>query len=508
MANLYGLVQGTARGGVPLARVAVYKVCWSDGCHDADMLAAFDDAIADGVDVISILIGFPIRDYFRDSIAIGAFHAMRSGILTSTSAGNDGPHLASINNFSPWSLSVAASTIDRKFFTEVLLGSGKTNKGISINTFNLKRDMYPIIYGGNAPNVSAGYNGSKSKYCRRGTLDSNLVKGKIVLCDALANSGPFYAGAVGALMQDDGPKDKADSFPIPTSYLDPKAGRIFTSTTIFKSYEGPHKLVPYVVSFSLRGLNSATFDILKPDLIAPGVHILAAWSLDNPVLGVWGDNTFVPYNIILGTSMACPHAPATAVYIKSFHPTWSLAAIMSALMTAALPMSADINSEAEFAYGAGHINPVQSLDPGLLYDADETDYVNFLCGQNYTTKALQLVTGDHSTCSGLNNGTAAWDLNYPSFALSTSSKAFNRTFTRIVTNVGSPTSTYSPVVKAPTGIEVTVIPSVLTFSSVGQKLAFSVMVEGKLDSFMLSASVTWADGVHQVRSPIVVFLVA
>ncbi|KAI6681010.1 hypothetical protein NL676_034891 [Syzygium grande] len=517
MANLYGLAQGTARGGVPSARVAVYKVCWSDGCYDADMLAAFDDAIADGVDIISVSIGFPIRDYFRDSIAIGAFHAMRSGILTSTSAGNDGPYLASISNFSPWSLSVAASTIDRKFFTEVLLGSGKTYKGISINTFNLKRDMYPIIYGGNAPNVSAGYNGSKSRYCRRGTLDSNLVKGKIVLCDALAHSGPFYAGAVGALMQDDGPKDTADSFPIPTSYLDPEAGKdiyLYMNTTsdptatIFKSYEGPDKLAPYVVSFSSRGPNPVTFDILKPNLAAPGVHILAAWSLDNPVSGVQGDDRFVPYNIISGTSMACPHASPIAAYIKSFHPTWSPAAIMSALMTTALPMSADINSEAEFAYGAGHINPVQSLDPGLLYDADETDYVNFLCGQNYTTKALQLVTGDNSTCSGLNSGTAAWDLNYPSFALSTSSKAFNRNFTRIVTNVGSPTSTYSSVVKAPTGIEVTVIPSVLTFSSVGQKLAFSVMVEGKLDSFMLSASVTWADGVHQVRSPIVVFLVA
>ncbi|XP_030451259.2 cucumisin-like isoform X2 [Syzygium oleosum] len=517
MANLYGLAQGTARGGVPSARVAAYKVCWSDGCHDADILAAFDDAIADGVDIISVSLGSPSpRDYFRDSIAIGAFHAMRKGILTSTSAGNGGPLLASITNYSPWSLSVAASTIDRKFFTKVLLGSGKSYEGISINTFDLKSDMYPIIYGANAPNVSAGYNGSISRYCFRGTLDSNLVKGKIVFCDTLQIRGPFFAGAVGAVMQDDGPKDAASSFPIPSSYLDPEAGKEIYSymnttsdptATIFKSYEGPDKLAPYVVSFSSRGPNPATLDILKPDLAAPGVHILAAWSLVSPVSGVQGDNRFVPYNIISGTSMACPHASAIAAYIKSFHPTWSPAAIKSALMTTALPMSADINSEAEFAYGAGHIDPVQSLNPGLLYDADETDYVDFLCGQNYTTKTLQLVTGDSSSCSGLNNGTAAWDLNYPSFALSTLSKAFNRTFTRIVTNVGSPTSTYTSVVKAPTGIKVTVIPSVLTFSSVEQKLPFSVMVEGKLNNFMLSASVTWTDGVHQVRSPIVAFLV-
>lgn len=126
MASLYGLAMGTARGGVPSARIAVYKVCWSDGCWDADILAAFDDAIADGVDIISISVGFSTpRDYFNDSIAIGAFHAMKYGILTSNSGGNDGPGLATISNISPWSLSVAASTIDRKFLTKVLLGNNK-----------------------------------------------------------------------------------------------------------------------------------------------------------------------------------------------------------------------------------------------------------------------------------------------------------------------------------------------------------------------------------------------
>lgn len=119
-----GLGQGTARGGVPSARVAVYKICWSDGCDDADILAAFDDAIADGVDIISFSVGWStFRQYFRDSIAIGCFHAMKNGILTSTSAGNDGPGQATITNFSPWSLSVAASTIDRKFLTKVQLGN-------------------------------------------------------------------------------------------------------------------------------------------------------------------------------------------------------------------------------------------------------------------------------------------------------------------------------------------------------------------------------------------------
>lgn len=124
-ANLFGLGSWTARGGVPSARIAVYKICWEDGCSNANILAAFDDAIADGVDIISISVGgYDPVDYFKDPIAIGAFHAMKNRILTSTSAGNSGPDPASVTNFSPWMLSVAASTIDRKFHTKVKLGNG------------------------------------------------------------------------------------------------------------------------------------------------------------------------------------------------------------------------------------------------------------------------------------------------------------------------------------------------------------------------------------------------
>lgn len=125
-ASFYGLGEGVARGAVPQARVAVYKVCWSDGCYTADILAAFNDAIADGVDIISVSLGAPYAyNYFQDAVAIGAFHAMKKGILTSNSAGNNGPFPYSISNCSPWSLSVAASFIDRSFVSKVVLGDGQ-----------------------------------------------------------------------------------------------------------------------------------------------------------------------------------------------------------------------------------------------------------------------------------------------------------------------------------------------------------------------------------------------
>ncbi|KAL0003222.1 hypothetical protein SO802_017003 [Lithocarpus litseifolius] len=515
MASLEGFGLGTARGGVPSARIAMYKVCWLNGCSDADILAAFDDAIADGVDIISISIGgrYPL-DYFTDPTAIGAFHAMRKGILTSVSAGNSGPGPATIVNFSPWSLSVAASTIDRKFCTEVRLGNNKIYEGTSINTFNLKNDMYPIIYSRDAPNTTSDSE-FDLRYCRQYSLDQNLVKGKIVLCDALIDgSGPFLAGAIGAVTQDRNPNSQTMAFPLPASELSfENGGKIRTylnstrspTATILRSNESKDTLAPYIAPFSSRGPNPAAHNILKPDLAAPGVNILAAWSPISPISGVESDKRSSSYNIISGTSMACPHATAVAAYIKSFHPTWSPASIRSALMTTADPMSAEKNPDAEFAYGAGNINPLKAPNPGLIYDIDALDYIKFLCAQGYNTKLLQHVTGDKSSCSK-ETDEKSLDLNYPSFALSTPpSNSISHVFNRTVTNVGSSTSTYKAIVTSPHGLSIKVNPSVLSFTSLKQKLSFALTIEGTIEKQIVSASLIWDDGTFQVRSPIVVY---
>lgn len=126
-ASYFGLANGTARGGVPNGRIAVYKVCWGGGfCSLADILAGFDDAIADGVDIISVSLGGGLTvPYYEDPIAIGSYHAMKHGILTSASAGNDGPQPLVLSNYAPWILTVAANTIDRKFISKAVLGNGQ-----------------------------------------------------------------------------------------------------------------------------------------------------------------------------------------------------------------------------------------------------------------------------------------------------------------------------------------------------------------------------------------------
>lgn len=179
-------------------------------------------------------------------------------------------------------------------------------------------------------------------------------------------------------------------------------------------------------------------------------------------------------------------------------------------MVVANPLSANLNPEAEFAYGAGQINPLKAAFPGLVYDAVEADYINFLCGEGYTTKLLQIITGNtKSSCpeKGLIDGTAP-DLNYPAFViLASPSQSTNYVFNRTVTNVGSPASTYKANLVAPSGLKIVVNPRVLSFTSLGEKRSYTMTVQGIVDKkIVASGSLVWDDGTYQVRSPIVVYI--
>nr|POE57057.1 subtilisin-like protease sbt4.3 [Quercus suber] len=216
-ANYFGLAEGLARGGVPEARIAVYKSCWfGAGFYAADILAAFDDVIADGADLISVSIGKPtVLQYWEDPVAIGSFHAMKHGILTSASSGNYVPERAVIQNYSPWSLTVAASSIDRKFMSHLVLGNGSV-----VNAFELNGTPFPLIWAGDATNFSGNYISLTSKYCIPGALDMNKVKGKIVLCEDRSDcSGVIMASGADVIM----PSRPFDNFalplPLPTTII-------------------------------------------------------------------------------------------------------------------------------------------------------------------------------------------------------------------------------------------------------------------------------------------------
>ncbi|CAH8388799.1 unnamed protein product [Eruca vesicaria subsp. sativa] len=494
-ASFFGIGNGTARGGVPAARIAAYKVCNSTDCTDDAILSAFDDAIADGVDFISISIGEAgeALNYQEDTIAIGAFHAMAKGILTVNSAGNSGPSPTTVSSVAPWILSVGASTTNREFLTKFVIQNGKTLVGRSVNAFDLEGKNYPLV-----------------------SIRSEQVKGKILV--SIYSFGSDVA--VATIIKDD--PNLATVTPHPLSALLPDDYDFVVSYvnstkspqgTVLKTEAVFNQKSPKVASFSSRGPNTIAVDLLKPDITAPGVEILAAFSpLGSPSEDEDRDRRHVNYSVISGTSMSCPHVTAVAAYIKTFHPDWSPAMIQSAIMTTAWSMNASETGVAstEFAYGAGHVDPIAALNPGLVYELDKADHITFLCGLNYTSKTLKLITGEAVTCSG--NNTLPRNLNYPSMSaqLSKTNSSFTVTFNRTVTNVGTPNSTYKSQIVLNHGskLNVEVSPSVLAMKTVKEKQSFTVTVSGsnidpKLPS---SASLIWSDGTHNVRSPIVVYI--
>ncbi|CAL0318315.1 unnamed protein product [Lupinus luteus] len=518
-ASLFGLAQGTARGAVPSARLAIYKVCWgTNGCADMDILAAFEAAIHDGVDVISISIGGGNANYVQDSIAIGAFHAMRKGIITVASAGNDGPNMATVTNNAPWIVTVAASGIDRDFKSTIELGSGKNVSGAGVSAFNPKQKQYPLIDGIDAARNSE--NKENAKFCFEDSLDPKKVKGKLVYC-RLRSWGTEAVvkgiGGIGTVLETEQFLDVAQIFMAPATIVNNSIGETITnyiqstrspSAVIHKSHE-IKKPAPFVASFSSRGPNPGSQHVLKPDITAPGINILASFTLKKSLTGLKGDTQFSEFTLMSGTSMSCPHVAGVAAYVKSFHQDWTPAAIRSAIITTAKPISQKFNKEAEFAYGAGQVNPTRAVSPGLVYDMDDLAYIQFLCHEGYNGSTLSVLVGSPVNCTSLIPAFGYDAINYPSMQLSAKSNKGTTVgvFKRRVTNLGPSPTIYNATIKSPKGVEITVKPTSLIFSHTMQKKSFTVVVKAKsMESMQIvSGSLIWKSPRYIVRSPIVIY---
>ncbi|KAJ1439568.1 Peptidase S8/S53 domain [Sesbania bispinosa] len=512
--SFYGLAQGNARGGVPSARIASYKVCQPEGCDSADVLSAFDDSIADGVDIISISLGgsFP-TDFVQDTIAIGAFHAMEKGVLTVHSAGNDGPSSSTVYSAAPWLLSVAASSIDRQFIDKVILGNGKMLTGRSVNTIMSNGTKVPIL----------GHNGDGTTTCKGedaencACMNNQLAKGRIILCGVPQGTETAYQdGAFGSITKDDSISDVSFVTYFPSLFLSSKDYDFIKSyarssktpqAEILKSEIFEDGNAPLVASFSSRGPNPLISEILKPDISAPGVDIFASYSPEASPSGSPNDKRKVKYNILSGTSMSCPHVAGISAYVKSFHPDWSPAAIKSAIMTTAQPLNGTYNLTGEFAYGSGNVNPKQAIDPGLVYDISKEDYVQMLCNYGYDAKKIKQIAGGNSTCHGASDRSLVKDTNYPALVIPVKPlKPFTVQITRTVTNVGLPNSKYKATVFPNSKLNIKVEPKLLSFKSLNEKQSFVVTIVGgaKPKEKVFTSSIVWSDGTHSVKSPVIV----
>ncbi|XP_020547617.1 subtilisin-like protease SBT4.4 [Sesamum indicum] len=524
-ASFYGIAQGTARGGVPAARIAAYKACGGIGCESVDLLSAFNDAIADGVDIISLSLGGGILDIKDDVVAIGALHAMQKGILTVNAGGNSGHgsgRKSITASVAPWLFSVAASTTDRRIVTKVALGNGATIivcyvesfSGKGVNSFKQNSKKFTLIHGKNA--TASKCTEKAAKLCEDGCLNSRLVKGNILICeDANRQRQAMDAGAYGVIEMADDEFSSVTALPASDLSLqnirqiqDYAKNTIMAVANILTSESTKQSDAPIVARFSSRGPNLLIPEIMKPDVTAPGVEILAAYSPKESPSNYHFDDRSVKYTIVSGTSMACPHVAGAAAYVKSMHPNWSPSVIKSALMTTARPMASAKGKHTEFSYGAGHINPVKAANPGLVYETIEEEYVKLLCYKGYSTPTIRKLFGNkRSNCSRLKHRNwSPKDLNYPAMAsLVRRNESFTVIFSRTVTNVGDASSTYRANISAPPGLKVIVQPPELPLKKLNEKKSFVVKVGGKVAVRVLSASLEWNDGNHNVRSPIVIY---
>ncbi|KAM7270779.1 hypothetical protein ACFE04_029993 [Oxalis oulophora] len=536
-ASMQGYAPGIAKGVAPKARIAVYKVCWKNaGCFDSDILAAFDSAVVDGVDVISISIGGGdgiSSPYYLDPIAIGSYGAVSRGVFVAASAGNDGPSGMSVTNLAPWLVTVGAGTIDRNFPADVVLGDGKRLSGVSLYAgVPFKGKMHQLVYPGKSGVLTASL-------CMDDSLDPDLVKGKIVICDRGSNPRVAKglvvkkAGGVGMILANgisNGEGLVGDAHLLAACAIGSDEGDAIksyiataknpTATIDFKGTVIGIKPAPVVASFSGRGPNGLNPEILKPDLIAPGVNILAAWTDAVGPTGLDSDSRKTEFNILSGTSMSCPHVSGAAALLKSAHPNWSPAMIRSALMTTATitdnqnrPMTDEVtgNASTPYDFGSGHVNLISALDPGLIYDITNDDYVNYLCSIGYSAKLIQMISRTAVRCP--TKKPLPENLNYPSVAAlfsSFSRGSITKSFIRTVTNVGEPNAVYRGKTESPKGVIVKLKPSKLVFTEKTKKQSFIVTVTANTKNLVLGdsggafGSFSWSDGKHNVRSPIVV----
>ncbi|XP_050871297.1 subtilisin-like protease SBT5.4 isoform X7 [Lathyrus oleraceus] len=515
-ANVVGFGNGTASGGSPKARVASYKVCW-DGCDEADILAGFEAAISDGVDVLSVSLGGIFPQFGSgNAISVGSFHAIANNVIVVASAGNSGPSTSSVVNIEPWTITVAASTIDRDFTSYVILGNKKIYKGASLSELELPPNKsYPLI----------------ASDCKEGTLAKQNVKGKIVVCrrggSARVDMGvqASLAGAIGLILandRDSGDGVIADPHVLPATnvgfadgnaifnYIDHRNSPVAYITKV-KTELGV-KNNPTISSFSSRGPNKFSPTILKPDITAPGVNIIAAYTLANSPTEQPSDKRRIPFVTMSGTSMSCPHVAGVVGLVKSVHPDWSPAAIKSAIMTTATTknnngveiLDSSLEKATPFAYGAGHVQPNLAVDPGLVYDLNVTDYLNYLCGREYTSDQLKVFYGKPYTCP---KSFSLADFNYPSISIYELDVWKSLNVTRTVTNVGPP-SEYRVEIQQPPQFQVTVQPEILRFTHKGEKKEFKVTITMKPNSKYVTdfefGKLIWTDGKHHVGTPITI----
>ncbi|GAB2574574.1 S8 family serine peptidase [Kribbella endophytica] len=437
-ATLLGISRGPLAGIAPAAAVSVYKVCGPTGCFPSDSAAAVGRAVLDGVKVINFSISGG-SDPYSDPVELAFLDAYAAGVFVAASAGNSGPGANTTDHRSPWVTTVAASTQSRTFRSAITLtGDGATASisGISV-TGGVSTPTRVVL--ASAPPYS---NAACTTPAPPGIFVNKIVACEFTPGRVLKGFNVRQGGAAGMLMYNTtSPSDVfSDNHWLPAAQLEKPDGDALLAflaahpTTTNASFTQGTKTTwqgDVMTSFSSRGPGG---DFLKPDVTAPGLHILAGQT-PTPESASEGPPGQL-YQAIAGTSMSSPHVAGAGALVAALHPTWTAGQIKSALSTTAkttVKKPDRVTHADPFDYGSGRIDLTKAGDPGLTLDETAANYAAS------ATNALNRI-----------------DLNLPSVNAPTMPGLI--TAERTVKNVTNQTLTFTAVGSTVNGANVTVLP--------------------------------------------------
>ncbi|TKY53980.1 Subtilisin protease SBT2.4 [Spatholobus suberectus] len=561
-----GFFYGKASGMAPRARIAVYKAIYPSVGTLADVIAAIDHAVLDGVDVLTLSVGpnEPPEDTltFLSMFDISLLFARKAGVFVVQAAGNNGPASSSVVSFSPWSVGVAASTTDRRYPASLLLGNGLILNGVGLSgpSFGNRSVLHKLVLAKDAVKLN-GTSPRTPEYveeCQHPeALDPNIVLGSIIICTFSAG---FYNGTStlaaiigtskalgleGFILVANPSYGDYIAEPIPFAVSGILIPSVDDAKVILQYYEEQTKRdkkgtatefgamaavgegrvasftgrSPVVSRFSSRGpdiidINKNPADVLKPDILAPGHQIWAAWSPNSALEPMLNGHNFA---LLSGTSMSTPHVAGIAALIKQYNPLWTPSMIASAISTTSskydnlgehmMAEGFEANSllpSTPFEYGAGFVNPNCAIDPGLVLSSEYVDFISFLCSLPHTdTDAIIEATGEQ--CN--HPFSYPFGLNLPSVTISALRGSVS--VRRTVMSVGNNTETYLGSVLPPNGTKVDLYPTWFTVSPQGtQDLEIQLSVTQPMANFTFGEIVLTGNLNHIVRITLSVLAVS
>lgn len=451
-ASTFGTSRGTISGIAPRSHVIMYKVCGDQGCFQSDSVAAIQKSIQDGANTLNFSISGGESPY-DDAVELAFLDAYNAGVFVAASAGNSGPGPDTVAHRGPWVTTVAASTTNRHFLSDLTLTADNGD------TLALTGSSVTAGLPAATPVVLATDAGSDA-LCT--TPLNATAAGKVVVCQrgpnrVLKSKVVKDAGGAGMILYNATRLNMfTDNHWVPTVHLENDAGANLLSfmsghtgeTASFTLSTARTVQGDEMTAFSSRGGPGQSLGVNKPDVTAPGLQILAGHTAA-PATDAGGP-AGEQFQSIAGTSMSSPHVAGSAALVKDLHPGWTPGQIKSALMTTAtsdVVNNDGVSPTTPFDRGTGRVKLNKAGDPGATFDASGADYLA-LSGQLYRA-------------------------NYPSLYIP--SMPGQVTVQRTLHSVLGSNATWKLRVRAPDDLKITV-PSSVTVAAGGDK-TFDITVD-------------------------------